>query len=179
VEACDAAGRDRLLKYSIELDGARHQLDIEREQQASHVDIVFDGQAFRAHIQRLPDGQMSVLLNGRSFRVLCDAPGTDSVIFINGRAVQCRLDDPRSISFRRRHAIAGDGPRPVVAPMPGRVVRLLVGLGDQVEAKQGVLVIEAMKMQNELKSQKSGRVTRIAIQPGASVQAGEVLIVIE
>ena len=63
--------------------------------------------------------------------------------------------------------------------MPGKVVRVLVSEGEQVEAGAGLVVVEAMKMQNELKSPKTGRVVRIAAQPGATVNAGEVLVTIE
>ncbi len=63
--------------------------------------------------------------------------------------------------------------------MPGRVVRVLVGVGDEVGAQQGVVVIEAMKMQNELKSPKAGRVVRVAAVVGETVQQGDVLVVVE
>jgi biotin carboxyl carrier protein len=66
-----------------------------------------------------------------------------------------------------------------VAPMPGRVVRVLVAAGDTVTARQPVVVVEAMKMENELRSPKAGRVKDVAVAAGASVEAGRVLIVIE
>jgi biotin carboxyl carrier protein len=67
----------------------------------------------------------------------------------------------------------------VLAPMPGRVVRVLVAPGDEVAAKQGVVVVEAMKMENELRSPKAGRVKEVMVTPGTSVDAGRVLVVIE
>jgi biotin carboxyl carrier protein len=72
-----------------------------------------------------------------------------------------------------------DGEHAVVAPMPGRVVRVLVSPGDEVAARQPVVVVEAMKMENELRSPKAGRVKDVAVTPGASVDAGRVLVVIE
>jgi biotin carboxyl carrier protein len=63
--------------------------------------------------------------------------------------------------------------------MPGRIVRILVQVGDRIEAQQGLIVVEAMKMQNELKAPKAGDVIRVAVETGATVQAGEVLLVIE
>ena len=71
------------------------------------------------------------------------------------------------------------GPRKLVALMPGKVVRVLVEEKAEVEAGQGVIVVEAMKMQNEIKSPKQGRVVKIVAQVGASVNAGDVLAVIE
>ena len=85
----------------------------------------------------------------------------------------------------RRHASRGgtsgraDGEQKVVAPMPGRVVRVLVSEGDEVEARQPVVVIEAMKMENELRAPAAGRVREVAASPGTSVEAGRVLVVIE
>ena len=71
------------------------------------------------------------------------------------------------------------GLQPVVAPMPGRVVRVLVSPGDDVAARQGVVVVEAMKMENELRSPKAGTVKEVNVTPGTSVEAGRVLVVIE
>ena len=73
----------------------------------------------------------------------------------------------------------GHGEQAVVAPMPGRVVRLLVQPGDEVAARQGVVVVEAMKMENELRSPKAGRVKEVNVAPGASVEAGRVLLIVE
>jgi biotin carboxyl carrier protein len=64
------------------------------------------------------------------------------------------------------------------APMPGRVVRVLVGIGDRVSARQGVVVVEAMKMENELRSPRGGVVKEIAVTPGAAVESGALLLVV-
>ena len=74
---------------------------------------------------------------------------------------------------------AARGEQTIVAPMPGRVARLLVSSGDEVTARQPVVVVEAMKMENELRSPKAGRVREIAVMAGESVEAGRVLAVIE
>ena len=76
-------------------------------------------------------------------------------------------------------ALHGHGQVTIVAPMPGRVVRVLVAAGDQVDARQPVVVVEAMKMENELRAPRAGRVKEIAVAPGTSVEAGRVLAVIE
>jgi biotin carboxyl carrier protein len=86
--------------------------------------------------------------------------------------------DPRELRARSS-AGASQGRQNVAAPMPGKVVRLLVAAGDAVEAGQGLIVVEAMKMQNEMKSPKAGVVVEIKITEGATVSAGEILIVIE
>ena len=89
------------------------------------------------------------------------------------------LRDPRSLQSRR--AATGDekGPKKLVAPMPGRIVRVLVEEKSEVEAGQGIVVVEAMKMQNEIKSPKKGTVQKLVAAEGANVNAGDVLAIVE
>jgi biotin carboxyl carrier protein len=100
-------------------------------------------------------------------------------VVINGHRYGFEVEDPRSLQGRRGVGGTAQGPRPVKAPMPGRVVRLLVEVGDEVVEGQGVVVIEAMKMQNELKASKAGRVARVGVLVGDTVGSGDVLVVIE
>jgi biotin carboxyl carrier protein len=101
------------------------------------------------------------------------------LVDLDGRTVAVAVDG------RRRGAKGADGSghapgeQPVTAPMPGRVVRVLVGPGDEVTARQGVVVVEAMKMENELRSPKAGRIKNVTVTPGMSVEAGRVLLVVE
>ena len=87
--------------------------------------------------------------------------------------------DPRSLRSRRRSDSGSEGVRKVTASMPGKVIRILAPPGTAVEAGQGVLVIEAMKMQNEMKSPKKGKVKKVNVTEGAAVEAGQVLAEIE
>jgi biotin carboxyl carrier protein len=98
---------------------------------------------------------------------------------IAGRRYEFVVDDPRSLRGRRAKEDGATGPRAVKAPMPGRVVRVLVSEGDEVVEQQGVVVIEAMKMQNELKVPKAGRIAKVAVTVDTTVSAGEVLIIVE
>jgi biotin carboxyl carrier protein len=98
--------------------------------------------------------------------------------------VQLPHVDLDAVVDRRRHQSAGDaaertGTRRIKAPMPGRVLRVLVAVGDDVTAGQGLVVVEAMKMENELRAPGVGRVTEVAVTEGASVEAGRLLVVIE
>ncbi len=86
--------------------------------------------------------------------------------------------DPRNLRARKAGS-ATQGRHDVAAPMPGKVVRLLVTVGDAVEPGQGLVVVEAMKMQNEIKSRKAGRVVEVRTRPDAAVTAGEILLVVE
>jgi biotin carboxyl carrier protein len=115
----------------------------------------------------------SVLLNGRSFEVRAD----NGTVTVNGRRCDVEVEDPREL--RRRNAnLMAEGQQILKASMPGKVVRLLVGEGDDVSANQGILVVEAMKMQNEVKSPKAGRVISVRVTEGSAVGAGDVLAVV-
>jgi biotin carboxyl carrier protein len=105
--------------------------------------------------------------------------GQDGVwVTIGGRRLRVELEDPRRAS-RKSSGRRTEGPLQVTAPMPGKIVRLLVAPGDEVTAGQGLVVMEAMKMQNELKAARPGRVVAIPVHEGDTVGAGAVLAIIE
>ena len=117
----------------------------------------------------------SVLIGGRNFRVTRPERGKYAV---NGRTLDVRVYDPRD-RRTERESVASHGSEQVRARMPGKVIRVLASVGDVVEEGRGLVVVEAMKMQNEMKSPKSGRVTEVRARAGAAVNAGDVLVVIE
>jgi biotin carboxyl carrier protein len=125
-------------------------------------------------LAELSPGCYSVLIEGRSYQGIV----AGGEIRVNGRAFAVEIFDPRGMRGRTAGA-SGAGPQSITSPMPGKVVRVLVQEGDTVEAGQGLVVVEAMKMQNEMKSPKAGRVARLNAQADATVVAGEVLVVIE
>ena len=118
---------------------------------------------------------LSVLIGGRSYRV---SWGTGKEIWVNGRLLSMEVFDPRDLR-PGQGAIANHGRQEIAASMPGKVIRVLVAAGDTVEEGQGLVVVEAMKMQNEMKSPKAGRVVEIRARPDATVGAGEILVVVE
>jgi biotin carboxyl carrier protein len=126
-------------------------------------------------VRVLQPGVTSLVVEGRQYRCVLDGDG----VLIGGKRFGFEVSDPRSLQGRRGAGAGVTGARPVKAPMPGRVVRVLVAAGDEVAEQQGVVVIEAMKMQNELKSPKAGRVVRVAVAEGDAVGAGDVLVVVE
>lgn len=120
---------------------------------------------------------LSLLFDGKSFAFERD-PSTGALT-LAGRRYEVEVRDPRSLRSRRAAASNEAGPRQLTAPMPGKVVRILAAAGSSVEAGQGVLVVEAMKMQNELKSPKAGKVQKILVAEGAAVNAGDALAIVE
>jgi biotin carboxyl carrier protein len=131
-----------------------------------------------AQIVAVEPGVYSVLLDGRSYEARVEQSEGCVVVFIDGHRFELEIRDPRRWS-RQSGQPGVEGRSQVVAPMPGKIVRLLVAEGDTVTAGQGLLVVEAMKMQNEMKAPKAGRVMAFAAREGATVTAGEILAIIE
>jgi biotin carboxyl carrier protein len=119
-------------------------------------------------------GVYSILLDGRIYEARVDG----GIVTIAGQRYEIEQLDPRKY-IRRGTGAVGKGRNSIKAPMPGKIVRVLVSVGDAVQAGQGIAVIEAMKMQNELKAAGAGIVTSIAVKDGDTVVAGAVLAVIE
>jgi len=120
-------------------------------------------------------GTFSVLLKGRSYRVVL---GSHDEVLVNGRVLAIEVFDPRDLRAGSG-ARLNQGRQEVAAPMPGKIVRVLVNPGENVEEGQGLVVVEAMKMQNEMKSPKAGRVAEVRTSADGTVAAGDVLVVIE
>ena len=122
----------------------------------------------------------SILLGRRSYEVSLVQRGPGELtVHVNGRAVTVRGGLQRFGSRAGAAAVSARGPGRVVAPMPGRIARVLVRVGETVAARQGLVVVEAMKMENELRSPRAGIVTEVRAAEGALVEANAVLIVLE
>jgi acetyl/propionyl-CoA carboxylase alpha subunit len=160
------------LKREIVIDGKQASLIIEGSRFSYRRDDNAVEREFS--VEPLAPGTYSVLIGGRSYEVIASGGS----IRVNGRVFSIEVFDPRGLRGRKSGA-AGEGRQNVAAMMPGKVIRVLVAQGDTVEAGQGLIVVEAMKMQNEMKSPKSGRIAEVKTKPGAAVAAGEVLIVVE
>ncbi len=163
----------------IELNGRKHRLSIERAAEDDGFRVQLDGQPYPADMHPMQANVLSVLIEGRSYRVLFDPRPSGSAVVLGERRIPYRVDDPRSLGSRTNVDANDTGARSIIASMPGRIVRILVKVGDSIEAQQSLIVVEAMKMQNELKAPRAGTVARIAVEVGATVQAGKVLMVIE
>lgn len=159
----------------LEIDGKKRRVDLPAGAVGGELDCAVDGQPISVDARMLEPGVMSLVADGRQYRCVLDGDG----VWIGGRRYGFAVDDPRSLQGRRGAGSGAEGPRAVKAPMPGRVVRVLVAVGDEVAEGQGVVVIEAMKMQNELKSPKAGKVARVTVAVGDTAGAGDVLAMVE
>ncbi len=154
-----------------------HVIELGRD--ASAWRVTLDGRPVAVDAVEIAPNTLSILLDGQSFEVsLMPSPDGKLKLQTGSQQFTAEVIDPRAWSGRRHGHVEAEGRQQIVAPMPGKVVRLLVKAGDRVEAGQGLLVVEAMKMQNEIRSPKSGTVERVLAGEGQSVNAGEVLCVI-
>ena len=146
--------------------------------------VIVDGTPRVVDACRVGEFGISLLFPGDSYAgtTIDLAPGPaggDVLAHVAGRTIPIVVNGRRSGRAATVAGGAAHGEQKVTAPMPGRVVRVLVAQGEDVVARQPVVVVEAMKMENELRSPKAGRVKDVAVEAGTSVEAGRVLIVIE
>jgi biotin carboxyl carrier protein len=166
------------MKYQIVINGARRNVDFTPQKgEASRAAFTVEGHAVEADAVRISQGLYSILMGGRSLEVTVEENAGGLLLRTGGREFQVEVVDPRAWQGARGGGIELEGRQQLVAPMPGKIVRVLVAQGQKVESGQGLLVIEAMKMQNEVRSPKSGTVERIA-KEGQTVNAGEILAVV-
>ena len=165
------------MTYEILIDGKPHRLELEREGNAWSCRL--DGEPIQADAVMTKHDVISIIIGGTHYEVKRERTANDVHYWVKNSRFAVEIRDPRSLRSRKASATGGEGPQKLLAPMPGKVVRVILSAGSEVEAGQGVLVVEAMKMQNELKSPKKGTVKQVMVAEGASVTAGEVLAIVE
>jgi biotin carboxyl carrier protein len=167
------------MKIDVIFDGARRCLEFARSSdEPSRVIAAIDGRRLEADALKISPGLYSILLEGRSLEVRVETLADGLLLHIAGREYRVDIVDPRSWRRSRGGKIDLQGRQQVSAPMAGKIVRVLIAQGQHVEAGQGLLVVEAMKMQNEIRSPKTGTVERLSAREGETVNTGEVLAVI-
>ncbi len=164
------------MNVEVQIGGKTRRLELKRE--GRHVRATIDGRPVEADALIVAPGVYSVLMDGRAFEVRVTPKHDGLHIHSAGQDYIAQVTDPRSLRSRKAGAVSAEGRQQIVAPMPGKVVRLLVKAGDAIEAGKGVLVVEAMKMQNEIRSPKSGTVESLKVKEGQAVNAGEILAII-
>jgi biotin carboxyl carrier protein len=166
------------VKFEVHLTGVSgtksHLVDLEKDGSAWRV--LLDGQAIDADVVQVAPYTISLLLSGESYEIHV-TPTLDGHLKIQTGPDEftAEVQDPRAWRGRKHGLQEVAGRQQILAPMPGKVIRLLVNEGDTVEAGQGLIVVEAMKMQNEIRSPKSGTVERLLAKEDQNVNAGDVL----
>ena len=175
------------IRMQLTMEGTLRSITLTPGDQEGSFSGDVDGQPVAFEAIMLMPGVVSLIMRsgpstGKAFRCVFDqAPnhaGSGSVT-VGHHQFSYQVYDPRSLATRRQRARQDEGTLLLKATMAGRVVRLLVEQGAAVEAQAGIVVIEAMKMQNELRAQRAGRVTELRVVEGEMVSAGQVLATIE
>ena len=172
----------------VEINGRIRRAEVQRQGRGFVVAV--DGRKQAADVTVL-NGVWSLILSDppgpgqhrdrRSYEIAIEErPAGELSVHVNGLHVSVGVAAGRGAWARRGYdAGGGKGPQKLLAPMPGKVVKVMVKPGDAVVDRQGVVVVEAMKMENELRAPKAGTVAEVRTAEGASVEAGAVLIVVE
>ena len=169
------------MKFEIQLNGPSGKMlrTVELERDGDCWKISLDGQPVDADAVEIDPNTLSLILEGQSYEVRI-THSADGVLKLQTglQEFSAEVVDPRAWRGRRHGALEVEGRQQVTAPMPGKVIRILVQAGDRVEVGQGLLVVEAMKMQNEIRSPKGGTIERLHVKEGQPVNAGEVLCIV-
>jgi biotin carboxyl carrier protein len=162
--------------YEISINSTNYRLEL--NQAEGRWTCRLDGRVIEVDAVLARPDVISLRLGNQAYEVKCERVGSDLHLWVGSVRYEAEVRDPRSLRSRAR-AIDDHGPRKLTAPMPGKVVRILLREGAEVEAGTGILVVEAMKMQNEVKSPKKGKIQKIVVSEGAAVNAGDVLGIVE
>jgi biotin carboxyl carrier protein len=179
------------VQYEVEVGGRRLQVVVTRSGDGFAVAV--DGRTRHIEAARIDGHTLSLLVDARDglqavpsgkaqsyeVSVAADPISGQLTVHVGATAVAVTLNGRRRWGRKDEGAATGSGPQRLVAPMPGKVVRVLVKAGDQVTARQPVVVVEAMKMENELRASRGGTVAEILAREGMSVDAGALLLVIQ
>jgi biotin carboxyl carrier protein len=164
------------MTYDIAIGEKNYHLELDRRDGVWSCRL--DGRSIEIDAVLIRPGLLSLRLADKSYEVKCEPLANGLKIWLGKHGVDVEVRDPRSLRGRVR-ASDERGAKKLVAPMPGKIVRILVEQGAEVEAGEGIVVVEAMKMQNEVKSPKKGTIQKILVSQGAAVNAGDVLAIVE
>lgn len=165
-----------LVKYYVRVDNNEYEVEI------TDAGVSLDGEVVEIDMVRSGVSELySVLFGGRSYEMLINADRFNYTVNVRGEQFQVQVEDDRTRRLRRGRSMPAlpDGELALTAPIPGLVVKVLVQVGDQVEEGQALVLLEAMKMENELRSKRGGVVKSIAVSAGQRVEQNAVLLTLE
>jgi biotin carboxyl carrier protein len=168
------------MQYEVEIGGRPRQVVVTRV--GDRFAVAVDGHTRQVDTVRIDAHTLSLIVDGvwlADISITPDRVVGRLTVHVNGTPVPVTLNGRRHAGRKSESGASGSGPQRVAAPMPGKIVRVLVKAGDAVRARQPIVVIEAMKMENELRASREGTVTEIRAREGLSVEAGALLVVIQ
>jgi biotin carboxyl carrier protein len=165
------------MRYHVTVGGRTRVVDVTEQ------GVTLDGKAVDASLGHVAGTHLrSLLLDGSSHRVVARRAAVGVwELHVRGRRLTAEVVDERTRKVREMTGAASKntGPRPLRAPMPGLVVKVEVAVGDDVQPGQGLVIVEAMKMENELRAESVGRVSKVRVEPGQAVDKDQILIELE
>jgi biotin carboxyl carrier protein len=162
--------------YNVTINGKDYRLELNRAE--GRWSCRLDGREIDVDAVVVRPGVLSLRIGNAAFEIKSERVDNELRLSVGSVSLVAEVRDPRSLRGRTR-ASDDHGPKKLTAPMPGKVVRVLVKEQSEVEAGAGVIVVEAMKMQNEIKSPKKGRIQKLLVSEGNAVNAGDVLAIVE
>jgi biotin carboxyl carrier protein len=169
------------MRYFTKVRGQGNQTPVDIEPLGGgRFALTLDGKRHEVDALTLEHGAVSMVLDGASYSVELEEIGDEVSVLVRGQVFNIDVADERRLRLRTAAAaFTAEGKQIVTAPMPGKLVKVLVKVGDEVKEGQGLVVVEAMKMENELKSPKAGKVTELFAQEGAAVENNARLVAVE
>jgi biotin carboxyl carrier protein len=164
------------MKIDVTLEDLRRIVELTHSGERPQWKI--DGREVEADALEISRGKYSVIVNGRSIEVQVEESSTGLRVVADGYEYSAAIENPRELKKNRAGAAEAQGRQNILAPMAGKIVRTLVQVGDQVQAGQGLVIVEAMKMQNEIRSPKFGTVERLGVVEGQTINPGDVVAVV-
>jgi biotin carboxyl carrier protein len=161
--------------YITTINGKQYDIDIDKDG-----NILVNGEKREVDFKALRPQLYSFIMEGRSYELVLDEHDGEYEVMLRGQLYSGQVLDERAqlLATQRTGAGAGSGEISIKAPMPGLVVAIPVSEGQEVHAGQTVIILESMKMQNELKAPREGTIARISAQAGTSVEQGKLLVTI-
>ncbi|HYO58896.1 biotin/lipoyl-containing protein [Archangium sp.] len=169
------------MRYFAKLQGQKEAVPVDIEPAGENrFKLTHGGKTFLVDALTLDHGAVSMLVDGTSYSVEFDENGDEVQVLVRGQVSRIDVADERRLRLRAGSAgFSVEGKQVISAPMPGKVVKVLVKVGDEVKEGQGLVVVEAMKMENELKSPKAGKVVELPAKEGTAVEINAKLVVVE
>ena len=169
------------MRYFTALEGQTKHDELEITELAKdRFEVTWRGKRWEVDALTLSHGAVSLIANGESYGVEFEEIADKVQVTVRGQAITIDIADERRLRMRAASGkFSVEGKQVIAAPMPGKIVRVLVKVGDEVKEGQGLVVVEAMKMENELKAPKAGKVTELVVKEGQAVESGAKLVVVE
>jgi len=168
------------MKYKAQLSESEHAISLGIAGESATADI--DGRRHEIELRQLSGGEYLLNIGSDVYKCRVESKRNSHnsfAVILRGVSYHITIIDPKRLRSARSSAAHAHGAAEIISPMPGKVVRVLVAAGTTVEAGAGIIVVEAMKMQNEMKAPKAGVVVSVNAEAGATVNAGDVLAVID